>query len=472
VRTYDYIVLISLDTLRSDCIGVNPYRLWPDLYPDLRPPRTAVLDEMATSGAFFPNAISAAPYTSASHGTFLTGQYPLKHGVFEFYGGRLSSPTVFTYARSAGYRTIATVDFPIILGEELGFTRDIDRYLIEDEYGFCDALLQANRSVGFAHFGGIHVPYGFHKLRFGGDDYRRTVEQLESELPTELPLHLDELTETYRESEDVEVFLRYKRALHYFFETRQFARIFDLYLRGLEYFLESRFAPFLERLQARLEASGRNYLIVLFGDHGHEFSAASFGNFNSFAEGVVRVPVIVKGTGIQQGMFRQRIRTADVLPTILELAGLQPDPRFPLDGVSWAGVLRDGAPPPADAVALCQAYTADANDFVDYQRRQLAGLSPEPIRHVKLFELAYVGDYRVLQRSHEYTANFDRIVVIDEPPQVERFDANLKPVAEPGRDPSAALALLKAYNEQARSSVRVIAGIETRSGLRNMGYRV
>lgn len=469
---YDHIILISLDTLRSDCIASNPFKLWPERYPSLVPPRTPVLDAFAASGAFFPNAISAAPYTSASHGTYLTGQYPLRHGVFEFYGGRISSPTLFTYAKAAGRATIATVDFPIILGEQLGFTRDIDHYMIEDDTGFIDAVLEARTSLSFAHFGGIHVPYGFHKLKFGGDEYRRTVEQMESELPRDLAIHLDELTETYRGEEDVRIFLRYKRALHYFYETGQYTRMFDLYLRGLEFFLETRFAPFLDRLESGLRAAGRSYLIVLFGDHGHEFSKSSFGNFNSFSEGVVRVPVIFKADDVAPGMFSERIRTADVMPTIMELAGMRPDADHRPDGVSLASVLREGTAPPADAVALCQCYTADANDFVAYQRRQLAGDSPEPIRHVKLFELAYLGNQRVLRRSHEYSTNFDRLLLVDEPVLVEQFDADLKPVADPDGEPTEALSLLKAYNATYRPAARVIAAGDTRRGLRNMGYRV
>lgn len=469
---YDHVVLVSLDNLRSDCIGLNPFRLWPRLYPALRRPDTRVLDDFVGQGAFFLNTIAAAPYTAASHGTYLTGRFPLHNGLYEFYGGRLSGPTIFTYARRQGRATVASVDFPIILGPELGFTADVDRYLVEDDDGFIDAVTGAPRALGFVHFGGIHVPYGFHKLRFGGDAYRDMVARLESELPPELPFHLDELTETYRDAEDRMLFLRYKRAVHHFYETGAYARLFDLYLRGLEHFLRTRFQRFLSRLRERLDAGGGRWLIVLFGDHGHEFSPGSFGNFNSFSEGVLRVPVVFVGDGIEPQVRPERIRSADVVPTLLELMGMEPLAGHPLDGRSLAPVLWGGGAPDPNPVAFVQAYTADANDFVAYQKRQLAGGTPEPLRHVMLGEVVYSGDRRVLRELHRYSPGFDRIDALPGTPVVERFDASLVPRPDPEHDPSAELALLDAYDAGRRPAATVPADDATRIGLRNMGYQV
>jgi hypothetical protein len=144
---YDHVVFVSVDTMRSDAIATHPFPLWPSKYPTVRGVKTGVLDELARGGVFFPNMVSAPPYTAASHGAIFTGQYPLRNGLHEFYNGSLRSPSVFTYGKRAGRRTVMKVDFPIILGPELGFTRDIDVYLTEDDDRFIDAVAGIHRGV-------------------------------------------------------------------------------------------------------------------------------------------------------------------------------------------------------------------------------------------------------------------------------------------------------------------------------------
>src|SRR5215510_12472331 len=90
-RAYDHVVLISLDTLRSDAMGATSGKGWPDKYglPE-QAHSTRILDELARKGLFFPTTLSSAPYTSASHASFFTGQWPLRHGVYEFFNRSLA----------------------------------------------------------------------------------------------------------------------------------------------------------------------------------------------------------------------------------------------------------------------------------------------------------------------------------------------------------------------------------------------
>lgn len=465
--TYDHIILISLDNLRSDVIAANPHGHWTAEFPGLEPPRTTVLDDLAHEGAFLSNTITPAPYTSASHASYFTGLYPLHHGAYEFYGGTIAAPTIFSLARGQGMRTIMKVDFPIILGDDLGFTRDVDDYLVEDDQGFIDAVARTTRSVSFAHFGGIHVPYGFHKLKFGGRHYVSMVERLESELPPDLALHVDVLTETPRDLDDMQLFLRYKRAIHHFYATARYSRLFDLYLRGLEFFLETRFEPFLRQLRERLR--DRRVLLVVFGDHGHTFTRDSFGNFNALDEGVLRVPVILVGDGVPHKLHTRRVRTIDVLPTVLDLAGIPSQVRF--DGQSLLEGLR-GTAPLEDRIAISQAYTADANDFVAYQRRQLAGGTPEPLRHVLLGEVVYKGARRVMRRFNRYSDDFQEILPVSSPPSVEWVDPSGATIPDPDHRPVDEIEILDRYNRDRRPVSPVVADDAVRRGLRDMGYNV
>ncbi|HEX8336623.1 MAG TPA: sulfatase-like hydrolase/transferase, partial [Pyrinomonadaceae bacterium] len=220
---YDHIILISVDTLRADGIAANPLRLWPEEYGLSYELRTPVLDELVGQGAFFANTITAAPYTSASHASLLTGCWPPRHGAREFFGSRLAARTLFNGAKGRGYHTVLKTDFPVMLGAPLGFVSDVDRYLVEDDDAYVAALAGARRSCSLLHFGSVHIPYGFHNTRFGGRDYLEKVEALEAEVGQggrDAPA--DVLSETFRTAEDLDLLLRYKQAVVALYAARRY----------------------------------------------------------------------------------------------------------------------------------------------------------------------------------------------------------------------------------------------------------
>lgn len=466
---YDHIVLVSIDTLRSDCLHSHPNPLWPAKYPNVAPPDTSVLDELAARGTYFANTISAAPYTSASHGTILSGRYPLHSGIYELYNGQLRDPTLFSHARRAGRRTVMKVDFPIILGADLGFTRDVDDYLVEEDDAFVDAVAGTESSVSLAHFGGVHVPYGFHSVRFGGDEYRAKLVEIEAEVPDDVPFPADQLVETYRDPEDADLLVRYKRVVQWLYAVGRYERLFELYLEGVEHFLTTRFRPWLERLCERL--AGTRYLLVVFGDHGEEYDDGSCAHFNTLAEGVLRVPVILVGDDVTPQTVTTRVRTADILPTILDLDGLAPSPGPALDGESLADVVR-GAPLTQPRPAIAQAYVPDTPEFVRHQRRQLAGEDCGPLRHVFFADAAYADDRRVVRTHHRFTDSFTRIVPVADSVVVERFDDAGAPHPDPAVPADDLLAALDRYNLSRQPAVPVDAPDDIRDSLRRMGYRL
>jgi choline-sulfatase len=397
---YDHVLLISLDTLRSDCINANPDKLWPDKYSVQQKPRTEVLDELVSKGTFFPNCISAAPYTSASHASFFTGNWPLRHGVYEFFNHRLKRPTVFTQAKRAGYRTIFKVDFPIILGPFLGFDRDIDQYIEEDDNSFLSALEQSARTFSFVHFGGLHIPYGFHNLQYGGERYEQKVAQLEQEIPAQESSLTDRLIESQRNEKDMDLLMRYKRIVQHHYLHGRYDKLFDLYLEGADFFFKNRFDPFFRKLQEKL--GKKRVLIVIFGDHGEEYDADSYGHFNTLAEGVLRVPVIFYGQDILHQFCATRIRSIDVAPTLLGVLGFPASQRRQMDGTSLERTILEGAPYPA-RTAIAQAYTSDATEFVNFLSRVLkSGKKTGALRHVRYKEVVYDGGFKLLRQNYQY----------------------------------------------------------------------
>lgn len=395
---YDHVILISLDTWRSDLFAVSPSRDIERTYGvagDLSAPN---IDRLLTKGAYFPNTLSAAPYTSSSHASYFTGRWPLRHGLYEFFSNRLDVPTLFTAAQAQGYRTNFKTDFPVILGKYLGFTRGIDNYRIEDDDGFLSDLVLAPKSLSFCHFSGGHLPYGFHKLRFGGEAYRDKVNSLEREIGGFDVLPKDQLFETFMEAEDRDLLLKYKVATEALYRLGQYDRLMSLYRDGAERFLHSRLEPFLERLFEI--TANRNALIVLFGDHGEEYDEESRGHYDSVSDGVIRVPMLFFGNGIVARLHDAMVRSIDLVPTLLELLGWLPF--GPVDGQSL-GMALAGNAQGEDAPGFAQCYVADTAAFVEVQRHVLDGdTRPRQLKHVLYKEAIWMGEERLSRQLHAY----------------------------------------------------------------------
>lgn len=100
-----------------------------------------------------------------------------------------------------------------------------------------------------------------------------------------------------------------------------------------------------------LEASGQagNTLVLLWGDHGWHLGDHGMWCKHTNYEQAARIPVIVSAPGKSAGTKTQSlIETADIYPTLCELAGL-PVPQG-LDGRSFAAVVTDPAAKIRDSV--------------------------------------------------------------------------------------------------------------------------
>ncbi len=311
------IVLISIDSLRADCFGAPQMPHWPHDYPSCRAPQAKILKALAARGTLFRNTITAAPYTSASHGAYLTGLWPPRNGLREVFKNALTAPDVFARLKTEGFRTCLKTDFPMILGDALGFTKYVDETLVEDDLGFLDNISSAGPVLGLCHFSGAHFPYGFHTLALSGDAYSEKVESLETSLSLNLDETPDRIDETWRYGDDRSLLIRYKRIIQYLYRKEDYSKLFALYLEGLDVFLETRLVPFITKLDRSL--AGRDSLIVIFGDHGEHWSPDSYGHHNSMREGVLRVPMLFIRRGV--GMDREvaaRVRSVDLVPTVLD----------------------------------------------------------------------------------------------------------------------------------------------------------
>ncbi|MFQ5792699.1 MAG: sulfatase, partial [Acidobacteriota bacterium] len=117
------VILISIDTLRADHLGLYGYPR----------PTSPVLDELADGSLVFEDATSASPWTLPAHGTLLTGLYPSRHGLKSHRRYLPATvPTLASRLAREGYVTAAAVNSHN-LSSRYGLDRGFQEFFYEKE---------------------------------------------------------------------------------------------------------------------------------------------------------------------------------------------------------------------------------------------------------------------------------------------------------------------------------------------------
>ena len=117
------ILLITIDTLRRDHLGVYGY-----------PRETSpFMDQLAREGMMFKHTITPIPSTAPSHASILTSLHPLTHGA----SGNASpltdkAQTIAEVLKQNGYYTIGTVAV-VFLSTKYNFSQGFDSFSDEWE---------------------------------------------------------------------------------------------------------------------------------------------------------------------------------------------------------------------------------------------------------------------------------------------------------------------------------------------------
>ena len=335
------IVMISVDTLRADHLGSYGYARG----------TSPGLDRLAAAGTVFEHLIAEAATTDPSHMTMFTSVPAAVHGVTSgWLGLRLPITTLAERLRAAGYLTAAfTEDGP--MAHARGFGRGFDVYgenqspdLVEPEGHVAATFAQARRWLErnggrpfflFLHTFQVHSPYAplpAYRDRFVGDGSRW--------------IHLGPEQQSFRGAAE-------RNAADYDREIR---------------FVDDELSALVDWMQA--QGLFANTTLLVLSDHGEQFyEHGELGHGTLPYEEVLRPPLIAYGAGIQPRRVSTPVTHLDLMPTILELAGVPPPPyaqgssfaselaadgapatREPRAIFSTSWVLPDGLVPPADAV--------------------------------------------------------------------------------------------------------------------------
>ncbi len=155
-----HILLLSVDTLRPDYLGMYGYDR------DTSP----FLDELLAEAFHFPKAVASVPRTTPSLASILTGAYPHTTGVRELKHALKDEVVPITeLLHDVGYYTVAVVTNQL-LSPERKLSRGFDVYLPDkdtrDARATTDVLLEQLELVDFtrplflwAHYIDPHIPY-------------------------------------------------------------------------------------------------------------------------------------------------------------------------------------------------------------------------------------------------------------------------------------------------------------------------
>jgi arylsulfatase A-like enzyme/Flp pilus assembly protein TadD len=265
------ILLISVDTLRADRLSCYGYRA----------NRTPAIDRWAAEGIRFERAYSEYPLTLPAHSTLLTGTYPLYHGVRENVGFSLASGQV-TLAEVLKRNGFATAGFigSYVLASQFGVGQGFDTY--DEDFGIPFEKVNAATAL------------------------RRPAEKV---------------------TDNLLAWLSKNRASKFF----AFVHFYDPHApcpNGYDREV-SRVDRSIGRIDAFLRDSNilEKTHIFFVSDHGESLGEHGESGHGFFLyDSTLRVPLIVRpaaSSRVPQRVVKQAASLADIMPTILQMIGLQ-----------------------------------------------------------------------------------------------------------------------------------------------------
>lgn len=336
----ELVILISVDTLRADHLGLYGHHRF----------TSPSIDLFGQEGTVFEDASSVAPWTLPAHASMLTGRYPLSHRVVDV-DRKLPDeiPTLSRLLGDAGWTTAAAVNSTWLLKKNHEVTRDFDHFLfvqdVADErlptIAITEQALAWVRNHGdsdlfiFMHYYDVHSDYtstpSYENLMVS--DYAGEVDG------TTWQLNIASMPDIYIEKCQEKVFAKDKckfgaseppqyvdssvRKIE--FQDDDLKHLEELYDAGIRQ-LDSELRRFFEGLESQDRLGSAR--IILTSDHGEEFSEhGSFYHFVTTYQEILHVPLIFRGRGIAaQRRIEAPVSIVDIVPTILGWANIPVPP--------------------------------------------------------------------------------------------------------------------------------------------------
>jgi arylsulfatase A-like enzyme len=382
-----WVVLVSLDTVRADAVD------------------TPHLQALAASSITFTRHFASAPSTLASHASLFTGTWPHTHGVPR--NGFALAPENTTLAEllaRAGYDTAGFVGARA-LASETAIGQGFDHWdepavperpateVVERALAWLDQRADDRPLFLFVHLYDAHAPYSA-PAGYRGD--------LAPEAGSLADIHLARRTCSRSDA------LR------------------SAYLAGVRW-LDHGVGALLAGLDARGALDPA--LLLVTADHGEAWDAHEecWDHGQTVYDETTRIPLLIRSPSLAAGVSDRLTSNIDVLPTILDLLDLPPDPAA--QGVSFAPTLR-GEDQPARGVVFSEAtkpFTARPPGWANADRRKSARSND-----LRLVWDPWSDERQLFVSGQDAAEAIDRWDELAALPQVRALDLSLAAwVAEP-----------------------------------------
>jgi len=361
--THPNVLLVVIDTLRADHLGCYGYAR----------PTSPTIDAFAAHGTLFANAYALSSWTKPSTASLVTGRSPTEHQTLSE-EARLpdTEVTIAERLRTAGYRTALLSGNPWVT-PEYGFDQGVDDFFsaYDERFARVTLLMQALRRIQDLSGGRLRLYNRVKYLVLGelSTTARDTILVDEAlhwlaappRQPFFLYVHMMSPHHPYDPPPPFDRFVpdrahapvkNYPRKSYRFFEGGDALppdALADMVARydGDVLYADTE----LGRLLAGLDRLGlaTTTAVLVTADHGEEFfEHGNWGHGQSVYNELIRVPLLLRLP--DGGGAGRRVTTpvshADVVPTLLAIAGAPPAP-----ALVGRSLLDDGSREPRDAVS-------------------------------------------------------------------------------------------------------------------------
>ena len=371
------VLLVTLDTTRPDYLSC---------YSEARA-GTPTLQRIADGGTLFEAALSSSGVTPVSHATILTGAFPYEHGLRVLSAGsgfRLpaSQPTIASVLRDQGYQTAAIQSaFPV--SGYFGFQKDYDVF---EEMG-----------------GQMRVDEAAGKTVWDGDDLQRRSDETASIVisyldqaaqdgrPFFLWLHQWDPHDPWIKPPDKYIQHLELDSSQYLASSQLYAQVYSAEIS----FMDKQLGLVLDGLVERDLLD--HTLLCVTADHGEGlgdgYAAHGWSKHRMNYQEQLHVPLLLAGPGVPANKRQvEMVRTADIVPTLLDLAGFSGDTP---DGAGRSLVpLLRGETLPTEVAYADQINGYDANASMVKNRPDAAFLYT-----------VCDGEWKLIYRPHMFEAS-------------------------------------------------------------------